>query len=840
MKKSLIKMGVFVLVFIGTLFIAGAVMNKDQYNLTMEMAPASLPVIGFMQGEQEINQLHGYTEQMDCAFQRDTITVLGKDREARFYVDTFGEEVSDIYLELRTGDGSRLIESGEIKDWYIQRMRIIGDFKLKDLIEKDTEYALVLRLTLEGDRQVWYYTRCVWNQELKVQAKLDFVVDFHNRLYDMERARELTKYLETNGRLEDNSSFHKVNIHSSLKQITYGDLKVKEEWEPAVQITEMQSQTAAFVLKYLLSTEENREETYYLAEEYFRIRYTPSRIYLLDYERTMSQLPKEKHMCGNDKIVLGIGDKQVEMAENADGNVVAFQAGGKLLCYNASANKLAVLFSFYNEEQMDARTLWQQHDMKILDISEGGDVQFAVYGYMNRGRHEGKVGIQICHYDSLLNTVEEIVYIPYDKSYAVLQAEMDRLLYLSRDRRLYLTLENVVYNVNLTERNVTEVARITGDENMLVSDNHEIMVWLNSNDIREASEMFVRNMNSDTQVSIQVPEGECIRPLGFMGEDLIYGVARTEEVIEEHTGGFFVPFYKVCISTPQGNMLKEYAREGIYVTGCSVEDNQITLERYARGTDGRYKKTQADTITNNEEQESGRNTVSVAVIDKYKEYVQIKTRKSIDTKSLKVQTPKELVFEGGREPFFETEDLERYYVYSGGKVKQMSVAPARAVAYAYDISGTVVNEKGSIIWYRGNRVTRNQIMAIKSAKSDPERSPLAVCLDTILAFEGVVGNSAEQLATGRTAIEILDSSLNGCKVLDLSGSALDAVLYYVNRDIPVLALQENGDAVLITGFNEFNVVIMNPRTGQLSKKGLNDSAELFEENGNTFITYYRK
>lgn len=840
MKKSLIKFSVFVLIFIGALFGFGAVMNKDQNNLTMEMAEATLPIVGFIQGGVEINQLHGYTKPMDYSFQRDTITILSEDREAHFYVDTYGQDVAGIYAELRNSDGSRLIEKTEITQWDMERMRITGSFKLKDLIEEDVEYALAILLELEDGREVRYYTRCIWNDDLYVQEKLNFVVDFHKRLYNLESARELTKYLETNSRLEDNSSFHKVNIHSSLKQITYGDLKVREESTPAIQITEMEDQTAAFVVKFLVSTTENKEKTYYDVEEYYRIRYTPSRTYLLDYERTMTQVPDEKDMYANDKILLGIADSNVEMAENADGTVVAFQTAGKLLCYNASANKLAVLFSFYNEDNMDARTMWQQHDTKILDISEGGDVQFAVYGYMNRGRHEGEVGIQIYHYDSSLNTIEEIIYIPYDKSYAVLQAEMDKLLCLSRDQRLYLTLENVVYNINLSERVITEVARITQDNSMLVSDTHEIMVWLEGEDVNRSSKLNVRHMNSDTQISIEVPEGECISPLGFMGEDLIYGVAREDDIVEESTGRLFVPMYKVCISGAQGQTLKEYVREGIYVTGCLVEDNQITMERYERTEGGKYRKTTPDTITNNEEQEKSRNTVSVAVIDVYEKFVQIKTRKNIDVKSMKVQTPKELVFEGGRELTLDVENAERYYVYSGGEIEAIYCMPAKAVNLAYEISGVVVNESGSTIWYRGNRVTRNQIMAIKAAKVDAERNSLAVCLDTVLNFEGIVCDSAELLERGDSVTEILNANLTNGKVLDLTGCTLDAVLYYVNQDIPVLAIVENGEAVLVTGFNEFNVVVMNPKTGELGKKGMNDSTEWFAENGNCFITYSRE
>ena len=81
--------------------------------------------------------------------------------------------------------------------------------------------------------------------------------------------------------------------------------------------------------------------------------------------------------------------------------------------------------------------------------------------------------------------------------------------------------------------------------------------------------------------------------------------------------------------------------------------------------------------------------------------------------------------------------------------------------------------------------------------------------------------------------------MTGVLVLDLSVCYLDAVLYYVNQDIPVLAILENGEAVLVTGFNEFNVVIMEPSTGKLYKKGMNDATSWFAENGNHFVTYMR-
>jgi len=72
----------------------------------------------------------------------------------------------------------------------------------------------------------------------------------------------------------------------------------------------------------------------------------------------------------------------------------------------------------------------------------------------------------------------------------------------------------------------------------------------------------------------------------------------------------------------------------------------------------------------------------------------------------------------------------------------------------------------------------------------------------------------------------------------LTGCPLDAMLYFTNQDIPVLATLNNGEAILITGFNQYQVVIMEPKTGRLYKKGMNDTAEWLEENGNRFIAYF--
>lgn len=96
------------------------------------------------------------------------------------------------------------------------------------------------------------------------------------------------------------------------------------------------------------------------------------------------------------------------------------------------------------------------------------------------------------------------------------------------------------------------------------------------------------------------------------------------------------------------------------------------------------------------------------------------------------------------------------------------------------------------------------------------------------------------LDNGKTVKQILEENLNDVTALDLTGVSLDAILYYVNQDIPVLVSLENDRAMLVIGFNELNVVVMNPETGTVYKIGMNDATNLFRQNGNAFVTYFRK
>lgn len=760
-------------------------------------------------------------------------------------MDTYGRGIDNIAFEVRSLDGERLVESTLVEEYETREDEISFSITLKDLIENDTEYMLVFLVTPENSAPIRYYSRIILSESLHIREKLDYIMDFHERTFDKDAAAELTKYLESNAE-GDNTTFHKVTIHSSFNQVTWGDLPVRRVSEPCIIIRELAEQTGSFHMEYLVNIKNGKQIDYYRVNEFYRIRYTPDRMYLLDFERTMEQVfDEESDVYINDKIVLGITGEEVVLKESDGGNVFAFTVADKLYSYNVTDNKLARLFSFYGntEELQDARSAYDRHDIRVLTVDETGNILFLVYGYMNRGRHEGCVGVALYAYNSMTNTVEEMAYVPYDKSYELLKMDIEELSYLSRTGIYYFMLDGSVYAVDVRTLSLQTVVTGLKEGGYHVSESNQMLVWQEGNDLYAASELVLMNLNTQKQTKIGAGAGEYISVVGFMGEDLIYGLARKRDVRENSTGITTFPMYCLKIQSDDGNVLKTYQKENVYVVESEITENQLTLSRVVYDAESEsYVPTQDDQIMNTEEVRDGSNVLSFAVTETYETICQITVKEEIDARGLMRLTPKEILFEGNRSvgELGEGPSEDYFYVYGKNGIENLYVNPGRAVELAYRVAGVVVDDDGDYVWRRETRSTRNQIMAITENAVTESDSSLAVCLDTILKYEGISRNTQRRLNQGDTVMDILKSDLQDDTILDLTGCSLDAVLYYVNKDIPVLAMLEDGNAVLITGFNELNIVVMDPAAGTLEKRGMNDSTEWLAENGNQFISYIRK
>lgn len=844
MKKNIIRITVeislLIIIFISAMYIISNVINKDSIEMTMEMSPASFPLVSVQYGGYEINEMHGYADVLDTDLLRENITPLSAGRKLNLLIDTFGNDLMGLSYEVRSVDGSRLIEKTDIAEYEQNGTKIALGITLKDLIESNQEYVFVLLAETSEQGTIYYYTRIMQEVDYHVQEKIEYVLDFHQKTFDKEAAQDIVKYLESNSD-GDNSTFSKVNIHSSFKQVTWGDLNVQKITDGTILIKEIQEQTASFTLNYQAAITEEGEQTIYRVEEYYRIRYTPDRMYLLDYERTMEQFfDKDRNAIAENRITLGIVNEDVQLTESDSGNAFAFEVGNALYGYDITNNKMALIFSFYNSQNSDIRNTYEGHQIKVLNVDEGGNVTFLVYGYMNRGRHEGHVGVSVYYYNSVLNTIEEMVYLPYYKSAQVLRAEVDRMAYVNKTGILYLMLGQDLYAIHLESRTHQIIVSGLSEGSYQVSDSNKMVVWQNTQEEGKATKLLLMNLSTGKQKEIKAGYEEYIKPLGFMGEDLIYGLVKMSDAETVQGGKRIFPMYCVKIENEVEGVLKEEQEEDIYITDCRIEKNQITLHRIRRVGEGLYETAPEGYITSVESLSIGRNYMEKAATQKYANLIQIVAKNSINKDTLKFLTPKEVLFEGMREIDIEKHEnqIKHYYVYGKNGVSGIFTKESNAVELAYEISGVVIDDSGEYVWYKGNRSIKNQIMAIKGEMITENKDSLVICLETMLSYNGVIRNAEYLLRQGKTILNILEEGMPDAQILDLTGCSLDAVLYYVNKDIPVLVTLRDGSAMLLIGYNELNTVVMDPQTGTVYKMGMNDSKELFEENGNYFITYY--
>ncbi len=844
MGKTILKAVYAVVVFLVAIVLIDNITNKGNMDITTEMSEATLPVVSVMREEESINSLYGYTQEMDTRYQCETITPVDvSDRKLWFSVNTYGNRIAKVSYEVRSADGERLVEDTQIENFLQTDNNVRLEIELKDLLEQDKEYSFALQLTQEQGKKVYYYTRILLCPAANhVDEQVEFALDFHSRTFDKERAQEITKYLESNEE-GDNTTFSEVTIHSSFSQITWGSLGVTRESEPEVFVRQINPYVSKIELRYMVSVPENLDVNYYKVTEHYYIRYGTERMYLLDYNRRMDSvfLPKNS-VYVNNKLIFGITDPEIPMMESEDGNIFAFVKENRLFSMNLTDNKLALLFGFYDEQHQDQRDLYDNNGIRIISVDETGNVRFLVYGYMNRGSHEGGVGVTCYYYNSMLNTIEEEIYIPYNGSAGLIKKSVEELAYVNNDSFLFLILDGTIYKVDLVQKNY-EVLR----ENLLygsykVSGSNRMLVWQDGNDRNASDKLVLLNLNTGKESQIRAGDGKYIKPLGFMNEDLIYGVAYTADISKDAFGATIFPMYRICIEDERGNVLKEYEKEGIYVTDAVIEEGQINLARVCKREDGMaYSSISQDQILNDVTAESRKNVIEVIPTQEFEKIVQIAAKIKLRPDKIKYLTPKQVMYEGDRRLHIPMKEMEEtcYYVYDEYGIREIALHENDAILRAEELSGRVYNADGECIWEKSNRLSVNQIMKITEDVVSEERGSVAVCLDTILKYEGISRNSALLLKNGETMLSILQENLAQSQILDLSGCSLSSVLYYVSRDIPVLALLNDGNAVLIVGYNELNTVIFNPLSGQIKKMGMNDSSDFFEANGNSFFTYVK-
>lgn len=844
MQKGTIKAAVLSIIFIIAVLVFGRLMNHTNEDLTTEMESAKLPVISMYQDGRELNELHGYVAEMNAAYMRDAIMPIGEDWKLPIAIQTYQTAVDTISYEIRSLDAKRLIANADVTSYEEKHGKITAELAIQNLLEKGEEYLLIIRLE-SGDRSIYYYTRIVQPAECYVGECIDFVLDFNDKTFNDETTGTLATYMEkTSG---DNSTLHYVSLNSSLKQVGWADFDGERLTDPIPSIKEITDTYNVIVLDYVVSSvAENGQIEYYNVEEYYRVRYTTNRIYLLNFERTMNQIFRgENDSIYKQYIQLGIRSLDVEYKANEAGNSIAFVQEGELWSYNTVENTLAKVFSFRGYEGIDSRENYGEHDIKIVGIDEAGSVDYIVYGYMNRGIHEGEVGIAVYHYDSLSNTNEEFVFIPSDKSYEVMKSELGQLMYVNEGGELFLMVDGNVYGIDLNTLKTREVIGNLSDDTFAVSASNRYIAWIDGGGENGKGSDTIRVMNLSSQKTVEIKgrTGESIKPLGFMDEDFVYGIAKESDIFEDAAGNVTFPMYQIKIldvSSDKLEELKTYEKSGYYVANVEIDDYTMYLNRIQyNGT--AFVSADQDMIMNREG-DAGKLVDIVTSMSEDKEtQVQISLAAETSDKTPKLLTPKETILEEERTVALKDESsIKHYYVYVKGDVVLATDNVTEAVVTANEKMGVVIGDNLQYVWKRSRKASQIAFSDIVVGAEDADAGSIARSINAMLEQEGINISVSALIDGGETPKNILNNTMKDAQVFDLTGCSVDEILYYVSCGSPVFAMTGSDDAVLVVGYDNNNVIIFDPSLQTTYRRNMSDAVEMFANAGNVFFTYLSK
>ena len=810
-KKYMGRAGVLTSVFVLAVIVFSYVTNKGNDDMKADMGTAARPQVTFSYNGYALNPLPAYTKKMDIPSVRDTVTPATNGR-IQLNLNAYDNTVNRLSYTVYTLDGEeKLLEDSVQSPKREVALALEGEGILSE------ERALEIVLELDGEKSFYLYTRVKEAVGLDTVDCLDYVLSNHENILEKYNSAGITAAIEPDDQ-GDNTTFGHVTIHSDYSHVTWGELEPdvvgKESWN----IKEINEAYTAVQIAYRVTCKgEENESDIYNVKEFFRVRKGKGREYLLDYDRTAEQVfDASGQILGEKGVTLGITDRDVSYMTNKDATIVSFVQANELWNYNEDTNEISLVFSFAVAENTDIRNLPQQHEIELLEVDGDGNTVFAVIGYMNRGEHEGEVGVSIYYYNIMQNSVEEKAFVSSDRSYERTVEEMGELLHYNVDKEeLYMLVDGTLYKIYVDTGYKDKLVTGLSDGQYVVSGDGRLAAYQEQSRTGEGYDVTVLDFQTGKERKIVCGPGESIAPLGFIGGDFAYGISRTDDIGNTVSGQEVVPIYRIDIEDEKGQTVKTYEQAGIYILGAKFEDNMITLER-AMKAGMTYTSVPEDYITNNEEPEESNIYLEKYVTELKESQMRLVYAEGIEDRQPKLLRTKQVRHERPALLSLDREEAgkNKSYVYGYGELQGIYDNVGTAIQEAQKYGGVVVSRWQTYIWGREDLAPQYYI----EGKEEE--------IETIRA----------QVQTGRTPMEIMQE-MSGGRGIDLTGCTSEQLLCMVAKNAPVLAMSGPGTGMIIVGYTTWGVIGRDIASGAeqtISYEGVN---AMTEGSGYTYVSY---
>ena len=535
-------------------------------------------------------------------------------------------------------------------------------------------------------------------------------------------------------------------------------------------------------------------------------------------------------------VVLGIAKEQLPYKVNQDGTIVAFIQANELWNYNRSEDAFSLIFSFASAEKYDERNYTDNHDIQILSMEDSGNMTFSVSGYMNRGDHEGESGIAIYYFYSGQNYIEEIAFLPSTESYLAMGETVSESAFYNQEQDvLYLISDGTLRKIEM--KDVTNTVLVDGLEKgqyVTSSDGH-LFAYQKTVDGTITTEIW--DFAKDSQRELSAAEGEIVVPLGFIGDDFVYGISNVENAGYDASGTPVQAMHSVEIRNEDNKVVKTYAQQNVYVLSATVEKNMITLRQGVKEGNV-YRETSEDYITNNETSSNEHVALKSYWTDLKQTQYRLTFTKNIQDTKAKTLKPKQVIQERATVlEYDEKISSDYYYVYGLGEQAGVFVEAGEAIALADELSGVVISPEQNYVWEADNRVSWYRNFNVSAFTANAGETTLAACVRKVLSYEGKSVDVAAELGT-KTPEQIISEQL-GTEAIRFRKCSVKDMFYLIDKGVPVIGLKDSGSALLFVGYDAKTATYIDPTNGGTYASTIEKIDEMLSGSGNTFIGYVR-
>lgn len=841
MLKIIYRVIVLLGVFVASLYYFSQDIKEVVFDInnTTVMEDATFPLVTINAGGNRINVLHGYSTNLDGNVVREAVVPITTDQTLEVYFDQKDYDIKKLNYELRNFMDNKLIETDSVSVFDDRGEERSAKIKIKAELESKKEYAVKITLITSESKKMYYYFRIKKYNQVYMEEMLSFVMEFHDSIMDKQKAENIKKYLETD-KNADNSSLAYVNINSSLDLVSWGNLQPVVLTEIVPTIKEIYPDTAFIELNYFVEAKVGEAMECYRVREFYRIRYTSTRTYLLNYDRWMeAQFDLNLASLSKSEFKLGISsDYDIDYIASDDKKKLAFVRNCELWFYNMEDNEMIKVFSFAQENTDYFRDLYNQHDVRILNMDAEGNMDFIVYGYMNRGQYEGKLALLLYRYISMDNRIEELVYIPAEETYYSLKDEIGELAYVNGKETFYFHINQGIYTYNLITRELTEIAANVKRENIITLKEQHYIVWQDNSDPKLSKTLHMMNLETEERQTIEAPSGYHVQLLGMIDQNIIYGLSKDDDVFITLDGREMSPMSAIKITNIQKKVLKTYKKIGYYISGIKIEDNVITLNRLKKEKESdSFIVTSDDFIINQKKNEKPIIEVNTRVTEQAltEFYMTMPSGYTMPGIPSVVNTVQTVITQDPTVRVNEPVQRDNiYYAYTSRDMEAPFENASEAIKAARDHIGVVLDSKKRIVWERGIKSSQSIIKRFEEMDWNTNRNTLKSCLELVLSYQNVPIELRD--TDNMSAYDIL-KEYSPYEPIRLTGTGLEDALYFVSAGRPIIAMKSSGKAVLIYGYDAYNIMMIDPSQNKPVRMGIQEGIKTFEEAGNIFVSY---